>query len=209
MESTNYRELDGFEADYQPNDGESPRDAVNFSHLDVTASNSIADVEITVKQKPRGSKGVWIPLVASERIRVSDKKAGKNLRVVVASRRKDLDLDRLIIVCYEKKAASSKKKASDWTASPSSDYVELKRTTQLPTPAGFTQVVELVIKVLVMYRTVKFHVTIPSFTPSVTPLVIESAEFVTYNSGSEDVKKKKRTESKSTPKKYVLILLFQ
>eukprot|EP01122_Echinamoeba_exundans_P016218 TRINITY_DN8150_c0_g1_i1.p1 TRINITY_DN8150_c0_g1~~TRINITY_DN8150_c0_g1_i1.p1 ORF type:complete len:817 (+),score=125.65 TRINITY_DN8150_c0_g1_i1:185-2635(+) len=158
-------------------------------------------LQIILKQKPRGSKGVWLPLSAGERVRVSDRKAGKNLRLLFISSRQDLNLDEIALVCFEKTTASSKKKASDWQPSPEADFPELKRTRLEPEGPNVIDMLEIEVKLLVMYRLVKFQVTIPSKNPAMPPLFVESIEFVTYNSGSEDSKKKKRSEGKTKTEK--------
>jgi hypothetical protein len=160
--------------------------------------SSSQGLQIIIKQKPRGSKGVWLPLNAGERVRVSDRKAGKNLRLLFISSRRDLDLDQLALVCFEKTTASSKKKASDWQPSPEADYPLLKKTRLEPEGPNIVDMIEIEVKLLVMYRLVKFQVTIPSKNLTKPPLFVETIEFVTYNSGSEDSKKKKRAEGKRT-----------
>lgn len=176
----------------------SSRDVVAFRPVEPQA------VELLLKQKPRGSKGTWIPMDVGERVRVSDRKAGKNLRLVFSALRGDLDLEKLRLFCFEKTTASSKKKASEWQQCPPTDFPELRRSTLPSDKPHVLKVVELEIKLLVMYRMVKFQAHIPSSDGPNRGITMESIEFITYNSGSEDSKKKKRAEQKRTPLLFVV-----
>lgn len=132
-----------------------------------------------------------------DRVRVSDRKSGKIIRIRLSSTRKDLDLYQTAVTCSERLNSGNR----SWkTSGPGPEsFTEVSRAVCADCAPG-EMAIEIEIKLVIIYRTVKFHCLIPTL-PSFAPdqILADSMPFVTYNSGSEEAKKKQKVGEAPTP----------
>jgi hypothetical protein len=147
-------------------------------------------IEVVVHQKLRSSKGEWVAVGNLDRVRVSDRKSGKNIRIRLSTKRTDVDLVQTNLKCFERLNTGS----HPWKISgpgPES-FSEVTREVCADCPPG-ELAVEIEVKIYVIYRTVKIQALVPSIRGG-DIVEAESHPFVTYNSGSEDTKKRQKVD---------------
>lgn len=149
--------------------------------------------DVLIQQKLRTSKGEWVDVNENDRVRVSDRKSGKNLRLLVRTTATNLDLAALQIYTYDR-LSNGKHPWQRSGAGPES-FTETSRSS--PQCLGDVTIIEVEVKLVIIYRTVKFEMIIPPLDATEgAETVIVSYPFITYNSGSEETKKKANSTQK-------------
>lgn len=146
-----------------------------------------------------------------EHLRVSDKKAGKNLRIILSSFQQDLEWQKVDLEIHLKPTritTSNAAIADQWKVHRDGDaYFKLLDRTSFVTGTESSRrsVCQIDIKLFVMYRTIKFRASVPRTgdpDDNSRRFTAESVVFISYNSGTEEKNRQiKSTKSNSSSKR--------
>lgn len=165
-------------------------------------------IDIVIRHKIRGGGGAWVDVATDERLRVSDLRTGKNLRLVLSSLATDIDWEKsqFFVMSKPNKVAGVANAEADWTTMSESDksfQIKEKRGFITGSKAQRRSICHLDLKLFVMYRTIKFRVV--ACRPGFPDVACDSFSFVTYNSGTAEAKRQarvaKESSSNAAPKK--------
>jgi hypothetical protein len=173
------------------------------------SSESAVVFSVVLRQKPRGSGGIWQPVQASEHLRVSDKRAGKNLRLVLTSHQRNIDWSSIKVHLLEKptRITNSNFSVADvWQPREESfDFFKIsgRKTFATGMESSRRSVCQIDLKLFLMYRTIKFDVTVrrPGSDEADARIHAESVTFISYNSGTEETNRQSKSSKKATTKR--------
>eukprot|EP01122_Echinamoeba_exundans_P011526 TRINITY_DN4610_c0_g2_i1.p1 TRINITY_DN4610_c0_g2~~TRINITY_DN4610_c0_g2_i1.p1 ORF type:complete len:703 (+),score=124.08 TRINITY_DN4610_c0_g2_i1:98-2206(+) len=188
------------------------QDSENSSKFSSDSSSETSDAAVftvVLRQKPRGSGGIWQAVQTSEHLRVSDKRAGKNLRLVLTSHQQNIDWASVAVHLLSKptRVTNSNISVADvWqTHDESNDFFKIseRKTFFTGMESSRRSVCQIDLKLFLMYRTIKFSVSVqrPDSDDAEARLHADSVTFISYNSGTEETNRQSKASRGSTTKR--------
>jgi hypothetical protein len=168
------------------------------------ASNSADRIDIVIRHKIRGGGGVWVDVAQDERLRVSDLRTGKNLRLVLSTYSTDIQWEHsnFLLLSKPNKPKAPDEVDADWTSMEQSEKsFQIKEMNHFVTGTKSQRraICHLDLKLFVMYRTIKFRIV--ANRPEQPDMIFDSIQFITYNSGTAEAKRQAREANEPSRKR--------